>query len=60
MTVTLEQPERPDAPALLFFVAFVAGLLVTTVLLARSCERPPAEPGPVSLNSAERTAQVVS
>jgi len=42
MTVTLQQREGPDARAGWFFIAVVACVLFTTVMLVRSCH--PAAP----------------
>jgi len=42
MTVTLQQREGPGARAGWFFIAVVACVLFTTVMLVRSCE--PAAP----------------
>ena len=42
MAVTLEQRDGPDARALWFFIAVVAFVLFTTVMLVRSCQ--PAAP----------------
>jgi hypothetical protein len=49
-TVTLQQRTQPESRALWFFIAVVGFLLVTTVLLMRSCEPRPSDTGTVSLN----------